>query len=72
MKYILIILALVLSGCGLFSTSVPSVVDHMLTKAAERVAEEVGKELADIPMQCDFEIDHLDKKLLMLCEADLK
>lgn len=66
------ILALFFTHCSLFSPSVPTVVEQMVIQAAEKVAEEVGKHLGDVPMQCDFEIDHVDKKLLMLCEADLK
>jgi hypothetical protein len=63
---------ILLVGCSLFTPTVPSVVEQMLAKAAERVAEEAGKKLADVPMQCDFEIDQNSKKLLMLCEADLR
>lgn len=73
MKYSIIVYVLLLGGCALLSPSrVPSVVEDMVAKAAQKVAEEIGKELGDVPTTCEFEIDRLQKKLLMLCEADLK
>jgi len=62
-------------GCGLFSSAVvPTAVEQMVIKAAERIADEVGKELSKVPMTCEFEISNTAGKrvLLMLCEADLE
>ena len=72
MKYLVLIFLMLLCGCSLFTPAVPAVVESMVLMAAERVAEEVGKELGDVPMECEFEIDQEHHKLLMLCEADLK
>jgi hypothetical protein len=66
------ILILLVSGCGLLGPSVPSVVQQMVEAAAQKTLEEVNKELEDVPIECEFEYDHLKKKLFMLCEADLK
>ena len=68
---LVVYLAMHMSGCGLFSSGVPEAVQTMALKAAERVAKEVGKELSEVPMQCEFELDQKSRKLLMLCEADL-
>ena len=68
----LIYMALLLEGCGLFSSGVPAAVETMVGKAADRVAKMIGKELGDVPMECEFEIDQKGDQLLMLCTADLK
>ena len=73
MKYLLLMASLLLlSSCSLFTPAVPAVVESMVLMAAERVAEEVGKELGDVPMECEFELNQQERKLYMLCEADLK
>ncbi|MBW2675804.1 MAG: hypothetical protein JRD89_20755 [Deltaproteobacteria bacterium] len=68
MKYLLVLL---LSGCSLFTPSVPSVVERMVEMAADQAMNEAGKALSEVPISCEFEYDRLTKMMHMLCEADL-
>jgi hypothetical protein len=68
----LLLLVPVLSGCGLFGSSEPTVraLTPVLVQVAEHVANR-GLELAELPAQCEWEQDVDDPdKLLVMCTVD--
>lgn len=63
-----VIAAMVLVGCSIFK---PATVEDLLKTVAEKLVESHGLTV-DVFRCNDYEIDRINRKLLMLCEADLK
>lgn len=64
----IVLAVMVLAACSIFQ---PSTVEDLLKTVAERIAERSGLTV-DVFNCNDYEIDRVNRKLLMLCEADLK
>jgi hypothetical protein len=64
----LIALFVFMVACSMFK---PTTVEDLLKTVAEKIAERSGLTV-DVFRCNDYEIDRINRKLLMLCEADLK
>lgn len=63
-----VVSVMVLAACSMFK---PATVEDLLKNVAERIAEQHSLTV-DVFRCNDYEIDRVNRKLLMLCEADLK
>ena len=72
MKHLILVLAL-LPGCGWFTSSqVATATAAGIAEVAKIVKEQTGKNLEDVPVNCDVETNPKDKEILMLCTISLK
>lgn len=66
MRYLPIIL---LMGCG--SEAYLPAVTNVILEVARIAREQTGKDIKDVPVECEYEHNPDTKKILILCEADL-
>lgn len=63
----------VLSSCGWFSSSqAATATAAAIDRMAEIVRREAGKDLDEVPVDCEVESNPKEKEILMLCTVSLK